>query len=94
MIFKIFYAINMCFYIYSLMIFARCLLTWLPVDWNQPIFKALKDSTDIYLNLFKKFVPPIGMIDVSPMVAIFALIIMQRIIVFLFGLIVNLFGLG
>jgi YggT family protein len=59
------------YYLYIL--FARLLLTWFPnIDWMQQIVGFLSPVTDPYLNLFR-FVPPIGPIDLSPIIAIFAL---------------------
>jgi YggT family protein len=59
--------------IYLTMIFVRLLLTWFPnIDWMQKIVGYLSPVTDPYLNLFR-FVPPIGSIDLSPIIAIFAL---------------------
>jgi YggT family protein len=59
--------------IYLVIIFVRLLLTWFPnIDWMQQIVGFLSPVTDPYLNLFR-FVPPIGAIDLSPIIAIFAL---------------------
>jgi YggT family protein len=59
--------------IYLIIIFIRLLLTWFPnIDWMQQIVGFLSPVTDPYLNLFR-FVPPIGSIDISPIIAIFAL---------------------
>ena len=59
--------------IYLTMIFVRLLLTWFPnIIWMQQIVGYLSPVTDPYLNLFR-FVPPIGSIDLSPIIAIFAL---------------------
>jgi YggT family protein len=59
--------------IYLVIIFVRLLLTWFPnIDWMQQIVGFLSPVTDPYLNLFR-FVPPIGMFDLSPIIAIFAL---------------------
>jgi YggT family protein len=64
--------------IYLAVIFARLLLTWFPnIDWVQQIVGVLAPVTDPYLNLFR-FVPPIGSIDLSPMIAIFALQFMMQ----------------
>ena len=58
---------------YLVIIFVRLLLTWFPnIDWMQQIVGFLSPVTDPYLNLFR-FVPPIGTIDLSPIIAIFAL---------------------
>lgn len=60
--------------LYSLLLFIRILLTWFPnVDWyNQP-FAALGQVTDPYLNIFRSFIPPLGGIDFSPILAIIVL---------------------
>ncbi len=59
------------YYLYIL--FARLLLTWFPnINWMQQIVGFLSPITDPYLSLFR-FVPPIGPIDLSPIIAIFAL---------------------
>jgi YggT family protein len=59
--------------IYLVVIFVRLLLTWFPnIDWMQQIVGFLSPVTDPYLNLFR-FVPPLGSIDLSPLIAIFAL---------------------
>ena len=60
--------------IYSVLIIIRVLLTWFPsIDWyNQP-FAALSQITDPYLNIFRSFIPPLGGIDISPILAIFLL---------------------
>jgi YggT family protein len=58
---------------YLFIIFVRLLLTWFPdIDWMQQIVGFLSPITDPYLNLFR-FVPPVGSLDLSPILAIFAL---------------------
>lgn len=59
--------------IYSGLITLRILLSWFPqaqsVSFLQPIFTV----SDVYLNLFRGIVPPIGGIDISPIGAFFVL---------------------
>jgi YggT family protein len=58
--------------------FVRLLLTWFPnINWMQQIVGTLSPVTDPYLNLFR-FVPPIGSIDISSIIAIFALQFLAR----------------
>lgn len=56
--------------IYTLLLFIRVLLSWFPnIDWyNQP-FTTLSQLTDPYLNLFRSIIPPLGGIDISPILA-------------------------
>jgi YggT family protein len=58
---------------YLSIIIVRLLLTWFPnIDWMQQIVGFLSPITDPYLNLFR-FIPPVGGLDLSPMLAILAL---------------------
>ncbi|HEY9636213.1 MAG TPA: YggT family protein [Coleofasciculaceae cyanobacterium] len=60
--------------IYLLLIFIRILLTWFPtVNWMNQIASFLSPITDPYLNIFRSFIPPIGGLDVSPILAIILL---------------------
>lgn len=78
--------ISMFFWLLNLAIFARILLSWLPiagihVDPYNPIVRFLHDITDPILEPFRRIIPPIGMIDISPIVAIIVLQVVQSIII-------------
>lgn len=91
---KILWAISMCFQIYFWMICVRCLLTWLPnLDWDNPLLNALKSSVDLYLNLFRRIIPPVGPFDFSPIIAMFALIFIWRIAMYGIGYLFAVLGL-
>lgn len=69
------------FYFYFILIILRIFLTWIPsIDWYQQPFRALREVTDMYLNIFRRFIPPIGGLDFSPIIAIIVLQILQGII--------------
>ena len=80
-------AVNTAFYFYYLLIILRIFLSWIPsIDWFQQPFKLTRDLTDPFLNIFRGIIPPIGMLDISPIVAIILLQILQGVIVgFLVG---------
>ncbi|MCP2726998.1 YggT family protein [Limnofasciculus baicalensis] len=60
--------------IYLLLIFIRILLTWFPtVEWMNQVSSVLSPITDPYLNIFRSFIPPIGGMDLSPILAILVL---------------------
>jgi YggT family protein len=72
--------------IYTFLVIIRCLLTWFPnVDFYSQPFRFVAEITDPYLNLFRSFIPPFGGIDLSPMVAIFALQFLQNALVRVLG---------
>lgn len=90
---KIIGAVNACFYVYYLMIIARCLLSFIPINYDNPIIRGLIESVDIYLNLFRKFIPPVGMFDLSPIVAFFALAIIRYAVIYALAFIFSMVGL-
>jgi len=77
------------FLVYLILIFIRILLSWIP---RLPYNRALRafvdfvhETTDPYLNIFRRLLPPIGggglAIDLSPILAIIVLMIVSRVIV-------------
>jgi YggT family protein len=61
-------------------IFARAILSWFPIDRSGPVVQALEAITDPVLDPLRRVIPPIGMIDISPMVAIITLFIIAGIL--------------
>jgi YggT family protein len=60
--------------IYTGLLIVRILLTWFPnISFYDQPFATLAQLTDPYLNLFRSIIPPLGGMDLSPMLAIFAL---------------------
>ena len=66
------------FQIYSFMLIGYILLSWIPAAQGSSIGRLLHQLCEPYLSVFRKFIPPIGMIDISPIVAIFALNYIQK----------------
>jgi YggT family protein len=59
--------------IYFYMIIGYVLLSWFPNARESFIGQLLSKLVEPYLSIFRRFIPPIGMIDISPIVALFAL---------------------
>jgi YggT family protein len=69
--------------VYVLLIFAYIIMSWvrLPYSpWLNRIQRFLYDVCDPYLRIFRRILPPLGPLDLSPMVGIFALFIVDRIV--------------
>tara|TARA_B100000700_G_scaffold313496_1_gene398613 strand:+ start:2117 stop:2410 length:294 start_codon:yes stop_codon:yes gene_type:complete len=67
--------------IYSLILIVRVLLTWFPnLDWSNPILSTVASITDPYLNAFRGLIPPIGGLDISPILAFIVINIMQKLL--------------
>jgi YggT family protein len=64
--------------IYITLIIVRILLTWFPnIEWVQQIASFLSIVTDPYLNLFRNLIPPIGGFDLSTILAVIVLQVVQ-----------------
>jgi uncharacterized protein YggT (Ycf19 family) len=70
--------------VYFLLIFAYILMSWvrLPYSiWLNRIQRFLYDVCEPYLRIFRRILPPFGPLDLSPVVAIFALWIVSQLVV-------------
>jgi uncharacterized protein YggT (Ycf19 family) len=69
------------FLVYIILILIRVLLSWIPRMPYNPTLRSVLDfiseTTDPYLNLFRRVLPPIGGLDLSPMVGIIVLFVLQ-----------------
>lgn len=74
--------VNSLFSFFYIVILIRCFLSFIPtIDWDKQPFYTIRQVTDFYLNLFRKVIPPIGMLDISPMIALIALGVIQSLVV-------------
>lgn len=72
--------VNVAFSVYSWLIFARIILSWLRPNPYQPVIRFIYEVTEPFLSFFRRFIPPVGMIDFSPVVAFFALEVARRVL--------------
>ncbi|HWE10880.1 MAG TPA: YggT family protein [Solirubrobacteraceae bacterium] len=49
--------------------------------WSDALLNFLRDASEPYLRVFRRFIPPLGAIDLSPMVAIIVLYFVQSLVV-------------
>lgn len=60
--------------IFTFVLVARILITWIPnIDPYHPVVQMLFQITEPVLEPARKLIPPIGMIDVSPIVVFFVI---------------------
>jgi YggT family protein len=77
------------FLVYIVLILIRVLMSWIPrVPYNRVLRACLDfvtETTDPYINLFRRILPPIGgggfALDLSPMIAIIVLFVLRAIVV-------------
>lgn len=61
-------------------IIARALVSWLPVDQSSQVYQILYRITEPIIEPFRRIMPSTGMIDLSPLAAIIALIVMSEVV--------------
>jgi YggT family protein len=69
--------------VYGLLLFAYILTSWvrLPYSpWLNRVQRFLYDVCDPYLRIFRRFLPPLGPLDLSPMVAIIVLFVVSNVL--------------
>ena len=71
------------FLLYTIMLFIRILGSWLPELRGQRWMQFISFYTDPYLNFFRSIIPPLGMFDLSPIVAFLALGLIEKGILYL-----------
>jgi len=75
-----YHIVDTIFWIYMLLLMIRILSSWFQELQDNPFIRFVSFYTDPYLNFFRRFIPPIGMLDISPIVAFFSLQIIETII--------------
>jgi YggT family protein len=74
--------------VYVVLIVIRILMSWIPRmpynRWLSMFLTFVTDVTNPYLNLFRRFIPPLriggGGLDLSPTIALFVLLILGGIV--------------
>jgi YggT family protein len=73
--------VNALFVVFTIVILLRILLSFLTIvpvrRSTQAVYDFIIDSTEWYLRIFRRFIPPLGMFDLSPIVAFIVLGILQ-----------------
>lgn len=69
---------------YSILVVVYVLMSWIPQGASrivEDIRAVLASLCEPYLSLFRRVIPPLGMIDFSPVVAIIVLELLGRLVV-------------
>ncbi len=77
------------FLVYIILIFLNILISWIPrmpyYRWLRVVLDFVTETTNPYLNLFRRVIPPLGgggvALDLSPMIGIVVLFIARGLIV-------------
>ena len=81
--------VNALFTVYIVLIFVRILMSWIPsLPVTGPVGAVvgfIRETTDPYLNIFRRFLPPVGgsgfALDLSPVIGVILLVVLQGVVV-------------
>jgi len=67
--------------VYTLVIFLYVLTSWIKLPYSlNPVQHFLYEVCEPYLRLWRRIIPSMGPLDLSPMVAIIALLVVEQLI--------------
>lgn len=69
--------VDLFFQIYSAILLVKILGSWVPEFQQYRIMQFVNFYANPYLNLFRRLIPPLGMMDLSPIVAFICLDIVR-----------------
>ena len=70
-------------WVYSLLILAYILTSWIRLPyspWLNSVQRFLYEVCDPYLRIFRRFIPPLGPVDLSPMIGLIAIFVAMRLV--------------
>jgi YggT family protein len=68
--------------VYVLVIFVYVLTSWIQLPYSlRPVQRFLYDVCEPYLRAWRRILPSMGPLDLSPFVAVIALVIFERIVI-------------
>lgn len=77
--------IPLLFNLYSFMILARVLLSWVNVSPYHPAVVFINEVTEPLLRPLRNVIPPLGMLDISPIAALILLRIVESMVMSIIG---------
>lgn len=84
--------VGLLFQIYWWLIIIYVLMSWVPNVRSSSVGEIIGKLVEPYLSIFRRFIPPIGgMLDISPIIALFVLQFVQMGVFAIIKSIFNLF---
>ena len=68
-------------FFFNILIFAAVVMSWVSADPRNPLVQFVRNTTDPLFSRVRRHIPPIGMLDLSPLVVIFGLMLVDAVIV-------------
>ena len=72
--------LNWTFTLYSFAFIARAFLSWFRISYYHPVARFLIQITEPILAPLRRYIPPMGGLDFTPMVALLILWLVERVL--------------
>jgi len=69
----------------NLAILARVLLSWIPIDRDSRVIQILYEITEPIMGPIRRVMPNLGGLDISPMIALILVQVIERVLISLFA---------
>lgn len=66
---------------FNILIFASVVMSWVSADPRNPLVQFVRNTTDPIFYRVRRYVPPVGMLDLSPLLVIFGLMLIDTVVV-------------
>ncbi len=73
--------VDIAFTVLVWIVIGRCILSFVRHDPYQPVIKFIYDVSEPIMAPFRRLIPPTGGIDFSPIFAVLALTLVQRLVI-------------
>jgi YggT family protein len=67
--------------LYSLILFASVILSWINLPPDNPVVRIVQQLTEPVLSRVRAVLPSMGGLDLSPMLVLFALQLLKRLLI-------------
>ncbi len=67
--------------VYIWLIVARAILSWVNPDPFNPIVRFLYSATEPVLGFARRYIPPLGTVDIGPIVVLLIIVFLKRAVV-------------
>lgn len=75
--FKIYQTLSVALNLYSVGMLVYILMSWIPGARESSVGEVFSQIYEPFLEIFRRFIPPLGMIDISPLIALILLRLAQ-----------------
>ena len=79
--FQIIQLVNIIFEVLTWLIIARCVLSFVRHNPHQPLIRFVYDVTEPIMDPFRRLMPSTSGIDFSPIIAVLAITLVQKLVI-------------